>query len=151
MATTVSNLIDAIVTRVGTVLPNHIRLPNAYRIEKNPETCLKQGWSISVLGGFNTEKLLSNKVTIQRNFEITLTRRIYALESDAISRTTADKDLNEDLILIIKDFEADPSLNGVAMWTKWVSDGGITFLTPELENYVVIKALFTSEYIESLT
>lgn len=147
----VSSIYDAIVTRVGTVLPNHRRLPNPYQIESNTEPSLKQGWGIQIGPGNNPELLVSCQRSIDRDFVIVITRKFYGSDLNILDKASTEKDLMEDSILVINDFEKHPLIQDYAAKAIWSSDQGIQFVFVPDKPFFKIEMTMTVTYFENNT
>jgi hypothetical protein len=145
-----STIYDAIVTRMGTLFPNHKRIGNPYKPEENAEPILTMGWGLTVGEAVNTNRVLSNQFTVAREFALLVCRKAFHRESDAAARATTEKLILEDLYTLIKDFEINASLNGVAMNTKYLGDGGIEAVMPDKDQFLMIRARISVEYWENL-
>lgn len=151
----ISSAYDAILSRIETVLDTTaqgwFRLPNPYKPEENSERFLDKGYGIALGSGANTNRVVNCKFSIERNFTIVLTRKFFALEADPAAKAVTEKQLFEDQYALINDFEQDISINGSTMYTRYVSDGGIEYVSGEKDNYLMIRTEFAVEYLESFT
>lgn len=151
MSTKITQAYDAIVTRMGTLLPNHTRLSNPYQLDQNTEPALKQGWGLKVESGSNTNRHVNCQLSIERTLTIAITRKYYAMELNAASKATTEKDLLEDQFIVVKDFEKNSALEGIVARAIYTSDTGILFVFNEEKPFYKIETTFTIEYFESLT
>jgi hypothetical protein len=105
MTTAFSTIYDALITRLTALLPNHARLPNAYRLEENNERMLEQGWALAIApAGTNTARHLSSGGgSISVGFQLALTRKAFATEANAAAFATTDKDLLADFQTVFDD------------------------------------------------
>jgi hypothetical protein len=153
--TIISSAYDAFVLRIETVLNvvalGYTRLPNPYKPEENSEILLRQGYGIVFGPANNTNRQVNCKFSVSRQMEIVLTRQYYAREDDAVSKSTAEKQLFEDQYLLINDFEQDISINGQTMYTRWESDGGIEYVSAGTDRFLMLKTTFALEYLELFT
>lgn len=150
--TQISNIYDGLHTLIKSVLTEHSRLPNAYDLANNPEHLLASGYALIVGSGLNTEELLSSKLTITREFRLILTRRLFALPTDATKKGTSEKIILEDLIAVARALEADPYLNGLASpdicFAKFVSDEGLSLI--EETEFIQATMIFNIKYFEKI-
>lgn len=148
----ISTLYDAMHTMVAAVLPDTLRLHNAYDLADNPEHLLANGYAVVMGGAINNEEMLSGRLTITRELKLILTRRLSAFQTDAVKKGVSEKLLLEDIIAVTKAFEVDPYLNGVASpdlcYAKFVSDEGISLI--EETSFIQISATFNIKYFEKL-
>lgn len=147
----VSTAYDNFVSRVDAVLTSAngwIKLPHAYAIEKNPEIYLKQGYAIGISSGTNTKRLLSKTISINRQFSLTISRALDLLDLEVGGRQTIEKQLFEDLKLVIADIEGNQTLNSGEIFCQYESDGGIEYVDGETAEFAIIRAVFSLEYYE---
>lgn len=146
-----STLYDAIVTRIETVLPNHTRFPNPYKVEENSETLLRQGWGVALNGASNTNRELSCRVSIRRDFTVSISRKFYALESNVDNKESVEKQLIEDMILLIQDFYDNTALPGALGIVGYQSDAGINYVFTAKDNFLVLPITFSVESFETIS
>ena len=148
----VSSLYDAIVTRVTAVLPSHKRLSDPYRFLKNKDSEKRQGWGLRVGAGQNPNQQLSCNIILRQQFTILVTRLVAGREIEPNKKAATEKQLLEDLFLIIDDFENDPTLatSGVVIGAQYLSHNGIDFMEAERDDHMVIEASFDFRYQENL-
>ena len=148
----ISDAYDALVTRLGAVLPTHKRLYDAYSIEENSERALVKGYAVGFGAGENTFRSFSCQLSVKRDFSVTLTRRVIAREGATTKRADAEKLLFEDQKLVIADIEGDPSLGNSSVIAKadWVSDNGLEFVHGDKDNYLKLESTVSIEYFEQL-
>lgn len=148
--TAVTTLYDTLVTRVGELLPSHQRLGNPYELEENPNPFLKQGYGIAFSVANNPEREISCRGWVQRDLIIVLTRKFYARDTDRASKASAEKDLLEDLQLIIDDAEKNfDAPNSVALF-KYTTDNGIEPVRADEDHYISVSAVISAEYSNNL-
>lgn len=143
-----SSLYDAIVTRVTAVLTSHTRLPNAYKIDENTELLLRQGWALAMTGATNTRRELSCRVSIRRDFVISVTRKFYAIESNVDNKVSVEKSLVEDMILLIQDLCSNSALPGAFGVVTYESDAGINYVYSGKDQFLVLPITFSVEHFE---
>lgn len=150
MSTKISDIYDTLVDRLEAVLPSHNRLSNPYIPEQNPEPTLKQAWGLQYAAGANTNRQVNCHLSLEDQFVVVLTRKYYALELDADSKSNTEKDLLEDRFLVIQDFEKDPSLLENAAKAVYVSNSGIQFVFNQDKPFYKLEMTFSVEYFEQL-
>lgn len=154
MSTKITTLYNTLITRMGAIFPQHARLPNPYKIDQNNSLFLKKGWGVAFAEGVNTNRNANcPPMSIERTFNITISRQFYAREMDAAAKATTEKDLFEDQYLLIKDLESDPTLQQTIARGRFVSDSGIQFVSLDVEkdDFLYLSSVFTLEYWEDLT
>lgn len=148
----VSTVFDAFVSKINSVLSNHVRLHNPYLVEDNPELKLKLGFGVRLGAGTNGEKFSPlDALGFRRTVVVVLTRKVAALENDAATKATGEKLLTEDAMTLIKAVHADSTLNGSVKRTVYASDSGVGFIFGEDGNYLFTEVSFATEYFEDLT
>jgi hypothetical protein len=153
MSSKVTTAYDNFVARVDAVLTSGngwIKLPHAYNIEKNPEIYLKQGYAIGIGQGANTKRVQSNTISISREFILTIVRTSDTLDLEVTGRQTVEKQLFEDLKLVIADIEGNSTLNSGQILCGYVGDAGIEYVDTENSEFNLIKANFLIEYFETI-
>jgi hypothetical protein len=136
---------DLIVARVQAMLPNHTRLPNGINIERNNENFLKKGWGISINEGVNTPRYLACQSTTVRTYTISITRKFYAREFDTDSKYSVEKELFEDLHLVVKDLQKNNTLNDGIYIMTYEGDNGIE----ELNDFIyAVRIRMSVQYSE---
>lgn len=147
-----SDAYDALKARVAVVLPNHFILPNPYAPEQNSELALKQGQGVKFLGALNSERSLSCQLSLRRSVEVIVTRKYFGSELMTATKSSVEKALFEDQYLVIREVEKDPSvaLTSVVVQTRFESDSGIEFVFNDDKPFLMIRSLFSIEYIENL-
>lgn len=146
-----STLYDAIVTRIETVLSSHVRLPNPYKIEENTETYLRLGWGVAMTSATNTKRELSCRVSIRRDFVVTITRKFYAVESNVSNKVSVEKALIEDMILLIHDFYDNTALPGALGIVEFESDAGINYVFSGKDSFLALPITFSVESFETVS
>lgn len=149
----ITDVYNALKTRIETVLPNNTRMTNPYKPEENMEPILDRAYGIQIGSMINTERRLSCTASIQRTFVVVLTRKYFALELDREQKQIAELQLVEDQFLLIKDFEGEPTLgdSDAVTRSKVASDAGIEFVFNEKDNFFKLEMDVEIEYFEDLT
>jgi hypothetical protein len=150
MSTRISSAYDQMIARIAAVLTSHARLPNAYAIEKNIEPHLALGYAVAI-GPASGSRLNAGQMIIRREFSVTITRRFQALQADASTKATAEKQLMEDQMLVIKDFESNSTLNDQVTMISYVSDSGIGTVFTDKGQFLILTTTFQAQYLEPLT
>lgn len=146
----ISTIYDTLRVRMATIFPDHKELPYNQTINLNDGLFLTQGWAVYFADAINTNRLLSCQLSLSRNVNITLSRKVFGLDRDVTTRVTVEKNLLEDHLILIKDIEKDPDLNGAAAKILYISDLGIQTLFSEQMHYLYIQTIFSIEYFENL-
>lgn len=148
----ISTVYDAMITRIETLLPTYKRLTNPYKISENNERFLDIGYAVALGPATRGTGYVNSKVRVHRDFTVSLTRKYYAKETDVAAKATTEKQLFEDQILLIKDFEKDPTINSSgANLVAYESDGGIEHVFSNKDQYLLLRSTFTVDYLETIT
>lgn len=151
----ITTAFNAIHTRIGALLSDHVRLSDPYSLEKNTEILLKQGYGVALGPSSANEAVEIPVVGVKRSqdkeFLISLTRQFYAKELDGAAKDVVALQLHEDLAILINDFTLEETLNDGALITDWDSEGGITTVFPDKDNFLAIQASFTATIRDVLT
>lgn len=146
----VSTIYETFRANVATQLISHSRIPNPYKIEENLEPSLKQGWAIQIGPAENTNRIVCGTTTVRRRFTLIITRKMYAQELDSTAKESVEKQLLEDLRLVLNTVEANPKLSTSSGDFKYEGDEGIDFVFADKDNFIKLTALFSVEYWEVL-
>ncbi len=156
----ITNINTQLFTRIAAQLTSHKRLPNPYRVERNPDTFLRLGYGVAYDAGNQPTVLESCGNKVERQVRIIITRRFAALDLDDADKKTTEVALFEDQQLLLADFEKYPFLgsalgvNDYAYRMVFVSDTGIQFVQPDEADggaYLYLESIFTMEYSNPLT
>lgn len=150
---TISEIYDALHSMISSTLSTHKKLFDPYQLEENPEHALTQGYGLAIGGAQNNEDLLSGQISLSRDMSVILTRRLSAYQTDAAQKGVAEKQLLEDLRLIIRATEMNPSLNGFIansslVSTTFIGDEGISQIAET--SFIQLIANFRIKYFEQL-
>lgn len=146
MSTQISAIYDAIYARVISLLTNHKELRNPRLISANDSLFLTQGLGINLGAVTNTNRELACRLSLQRQLVITNTLAVNATERNVTIRKNAEKQLLEDQLIVLKNFEGDPTLSGVTDSIRFLFDNGIEEVFAESGNFIMIQSTFDFEY-----
>lgn len=149
MSTNISNIYDAIQTRLASLYPTGSRLLNPYQVNDNPDLLLQFGYGCSIQNASSNRRLLSNQLSLTRQFKIVNTRKFFALQTDPASKGVTEKQLMEDQMLVIKDFEKETTINGTAIMTNYVSDSGVRPVSGQTDKFLCVETFFAIDYFEN--
>lgn len=152
----ISDAYDALVAQLEATFPNHVELVDPYFPEDNDDLTSDAAWGVSFVDGENTEREIGCNYTFRRLFTVTLTRKIMKGDlsrntPSATERRDTEKQIFEDLHLLIKAVETNVTLNVPPIaWCVYRSDAGLERLRPENRNLIMVRAIFEVEYFERL-
>jgi hypothetical protein len=152
MSSKIDTIFSLIKTELGTLFPEHEQHTNPYDPGENTERQLLQGWGIALGPGFNSERNLSCRLSIQRTINIPLTRARYGSSLDTEKKEENELLLLNDQFTLIKQLEKAPTLNNNDTITRfaWTGDSGIETIFAENDHYILINSAFLIEYFENL-
>jgi hypothetical protein len=146
----ITSLYDYFVDRIEMVLPNHLRLSDPYLFVRNTESEKRQGWGLTVLNGENTFTQISCDLILSQSFQVILTRQVQGRELEINKKVMAEKQLLEDLFLLVQDIESNPTMGypATVIDGAYQSHGGIEFIPGERDEFVKLTASFRFRYRE---
>jgi hypothetical protein len=145
----ISTVYDSFLARVVAVLPNHRKLSDPYQFKKNTDSEKRQGFGLKVGPGLNTFAQLSCNMILQRDMSLVISRISQGRETDRDKKAEAEKQLLEDLFLVIQDVESSPTLGSASViGCDYLDDGGIQFYYTERDDVLYIEANFKLKYVE---
>lgn len=147
----ISDIIDQLHTIVSDTLTEYKEMSDAFILEDNSDLDLRLGYTILPLPANNTNRETGCRLSINRDFTITLTMRVFSTENNRTAVRTGIKDLLEDHFSLVKAIENDPSLEANAAKGLYISDEGIGIIAGERDGYLFLPILVGVEYFENLT
>jgi hypothetical protein len=148
---------DDITAVITTILPNHNELINPYVIELNDDLTFDKAWGLAIADGENTNLQLGCRLSVDRNFRFTLTRKIFAGQlqrnlSAVTARRDTEKQLFEDQYLVLKELETNPTITDSTVITKlvWSNDNGLELLRTEKSDIIFLTTVLKLTYLEEL-
>ena len=147
----ISDIYDALVSKIETALPTYTRIPNPYDIGENPDVLLDAAYGIAVGAGTNTQRFVGCATTWEREFTIGLITQKVNLENDTLGKASIEKALLENHKTLLLALEADPSLGAICIKSYMISDAGIQYLEGEGDRgkFLALEVSLVVEYLES--
>lgn len=146
----ISTIYDAIGTVITTLFPTKKELSDPVIIENNDELTLQNGFGIYFGAAVNTNRIVGNQYSIERDVIVTLTKAMRGGHKDNAILKTNDKAMFEDQHILIKDFCSNNNIVLVSVNRNFISDTGITRIIGEYKTFFMIQTTFKIEYFESL-
>lgn len=151
--TIISDIYDALITELDSVLTGYTRLVDPYAVEENSELIRDKAYGIAIADVANPERFLAcDQMTILQSFDIILINKLFARNNDRAQHDTAFKSISEDFITVAKSMCNNIQIGG-SYQTKFVTHGGIEFLEPAGDStrsrYISLIITVTSEFRES--
>lgn len=150
----ISTAYDSLIVRIKAKLPEAsgwTRIPHAYDVESNSDLMLRMGWGVTLNNQSVKMGTLCNYQT-ERTIGVVISRECMFTDHDADGVAEVEKQLMEDLHLIVKDFETNQMLNDGAMFTGYTNDGGIVGIRngDGKPAFIYLRAEFTLRLIQAL-
>lgn len=147
----ITDIYNGLHTVVAAVLTSHVRLPDAYNLDRNNEKFLKLGYAIATLPATRLDRSVCDRIWLARDFQVKITRQVTAREFDATGKGTVEKSLLEDLKLVYNELYAEDLAISGANRVVVNGDDGIEFVYGEKINFISIAMNISVEYNETLT
>ncbi len=144
MSTKISNVYDDILTELASIFPNKTRIPNAYSLENNQITFMRDSYGLRV----DSAAPIDRDYTVFsrfRNFTIVLTREVVTTEVQTSQMDTAVKAMLDDFYTLQKEFLAGDQF-GSSENIDIVNVGafsGIEFFNFEKGNFINAEIAFS--------
>lgn len=144
----VTDIRTALNTLVQTVLPEYVKLSDAYETLDNANTLMVKGFSI----GFGPAERASDEycqgwIRIRRQFQIILTN-VYLPNLDADYRESLENSLMDDEFKILAALERDPTLTGENIRSNFTVDNGLEYLIDDRKQFIICVITASVDYIE---
>jgi hypothetical protein len=151
----ISSVYDSLIGQITSTLPNHKELANPYFPELNDDLTYEHAYGVAFSGGSDPELIIGCGYSIQRDFEVILTRKIFSglqmRNNEAVlKRREAEKALFEDQILLIKALLNNNTLGQTIIAIEYQSDNGLEFATSGKSDLIILRSIFSVKYIESI-
>jgi hypothetical protein len=148
----ISTLYDAVHSRIQTILPTHKRLSDPYLFTKNTDSEKRKGYGVRIGSG---EKINPNQLScdliLRQTMIVVLTRMVQGRETDSDKKAETEKQLLEDLFLIVKDFETEGMTSiPPAISADFISHNGIEFVGTGSDAIMKVETTFEFRYRENL-
>jgi len=144
----ISDIYDAIITKIGATLPTFQRVPNPYSLDENTAILLRKAFGLAIGAGANTERWVGCVATWSREFTIGLVTQVVNTENDTLGRAQVEVDLLDAHRALLLAIEADPSLGGLVIKAVITSDGGIEYIQGAQAKYLALEISLAVEYQE---
>jgi hypothetical protein len=147
----ITTLYDAFITRIAAVLTGHLRLSDPYLFLKNTDSEKRKGYGVRIASGNHTGNNVSCDIILQQELVLVISRQTQATSLEGSGKASTDKQLMEDLFLVIADIEKEPVMGQptVVLSGEYVSHGGIEFLDVG-DEYRKVEATFSFRYRQDL-
>lgn len=152
----VSLIYDALEAKITTLFTGAAakkKVPNVLALESCTGLTLVNSYGIAFGPSVNTNRVVGCEMSEDRSYAIRFTRLLSTTINNSESIEQVHKQMVEDMFLLKKSVETDPSLGNIAANARWIADGGVEQLTTtdQSGSFLVISAEFAAEYFENLT
>lgn len=152
MSTVISSIHDDLYSLMGALFPSKKVLADSLNLYNNDELFLADGFAIYIGPANNTRREVACRLSVSRQIVISLTKAPYAGHKDIDKIKKAEKDLLEELQIVINDFSKNDSYATLRTIKRdYLSDGGIIRAFGESRSVLSIQAIFNVEYFETLS
>lgn len=148
MSSPISEIYDAIIGKLETVLPAFKRVPNPYSLDENTAILLRKAFGLAIGAGTNTERYVGCIATWQRDYTIGLVTQVVNTENDTQGRASVEKDIIDAQRDILLAFESDSSLSGKCIKAVITDDSGINYIQGAESKYLALEITLQVEYQE---
>lgn len=145
----VSDIYDAIVTKVAATATGYVRVPFPYGITENTALLIKKGFGVAIDEGTNTLRYVGCLSTWERSFRIELIKQVVNTENDTLGKASVEKELMEVARSIFLAFEADPTLGGICIKAIVRGDLGVQYEEGQTSKFLACEIGLAVEYQES--
>jgi hypothetical protein len=149
--TKISNIYDALLTRVAILFPTKLRIPNAYSLASNGDPFLRDGWGLKV-NSSNYYEMEFNTYANDRQFSVVLTREIIKTDTQTSQIDAVSKLLLEDVNTLQKEL-INPSQLGILDSIQIINLGsttGINEVFTNNEKFLTIELVFNVKLSEDI-
>jgi len=148
--TKINDIYDELHSITQVVLPEYTELPNPYIPDDNPDIYMKKGYGISIGAASNTNRVVSKKVSILRDFDFVFVRQINSTETNTGLIKSNAKAIMEDSFKVLEEIENNTSLGQVCVKAEFVSDSGLDFIEADTQRFFILTMVVSVEYFETL-
>lgn len=152
--TKISTVYDQLYTLLSAAFPNKSELVNPYELTDNDEQSLRDGFGIAWEIGTDSEQIQKKLLVIDREFIVVSTRVFFSTDLNTSPKKTAEKNLFEDQITIIKTLRSfvEQSTNPAATVEdiQFLDDNGVEFVFNDAQRFLSLGTRFKMTYFESL-
>jgi len=148
--TKINDIYDELHSITQVVLPEYTELPNPYIPDDNPDIYMKKGYGISIGAASNTNRVVSKKVSILRDFDFVFVRQINSTETNTGLIKSNAKAIMEDSFKVLEEIENNTSLSQVCVKAEFVSDSGLDFIEADTQRFFILTMVVSVEYFETL-
>ena len=158
--TKINDIYDELHSITQVVLPEYTELPNPYIPDDNPDIYMKKGYGISIGAASNTNRVVSKKVSILRDFDFVFVRQINSTETNTGLIKSNAKAIMEDSFKAVQrivetkaaleEIENNTSLGQVCVKAEFVSDSGLDFIEADTQRFFILTMVVSVEYFETL-
>jgi hypothetical protein len=151
----ITNIYDELLRITSLAFPDHSVLTDLEDLSNNSDQSLRAGYGIQPGNGENTSReICIGKYTLQRDFEIVLTREMLSQPGDTETHQEKWKAILEDLHLLLRQICGRVTMGPRADWAFkvfYTGDQGPRSIQAGTGSFSFIEATITAEYSELTT
>lgn len=144
----ITTIYDNALTLLAATFPDHQKMEQPYLPEMNDDMVLRRGYGITMGPAEHTNRAVDCYYSVRRSAFITLSVANHGTDRDAAIRETAEKLLMEDMVTLAKACDRDPALNQSCSYFRYSADSGVEFVVTDNDNFLMLRAEFSFEYLE---
>ncbi len=148
--TKLNDIYDELHSITQVVLPEYTELPNPYIPDDNPDIYMKKGYGITMGAASNSNRVVSKKASILRDFDFVFVRQINSTETNTGLIKSNAKAIMEDSFKVLEEIENNTSLGQVCVKAEFVSDSGLDFIEADKQRFFILTMVVSVEYFETL-
>lgn len=149
--TKIADIKSAVETKLSTALgSSYARIPNPYSLDENTMLILRNGYSVAVGSGTNTDRLINCGTSWEREFVIGVVTQVVTTENNTTKRETFVQAILDAHRLVLQAFENDVTLGGLVIKALVAGDGGVSFIDGARGKFLAVEISLLVEYLEDL-
>jgi len=150
ISTIYDNLLSLVSTAIGGSGEGYIELPNPYNLADNNQLFLKKGYGVAIGPGVGLELHVGCRISYERIFTVVLTKEMATTDHNITARTSFNKELIEDFVLVRRALEDDPTLSQACIKTQYTADSGLEFTATDTQRFISVSIDVIIQYEENL-
>lgn len=134
----------------GALGSSFARIPNPYALDENTMLILRNGYSVAVGSGTNTNRLINCGTSWEREFVVGIVTQVVTTENNTTKRESFIQGILDAHRLVLQAFENDVTLGGLVIEAIVQGDGGLTYIDQTRGKFMAMEISLLVEYLEDL-